>query len=116
MNMPDSEEILTEMTVRVYGEHGYWEYDISKDDGILKALQQSHLQSVSVSATDSWNVTLAEREALKKNEDVSNTLIRAAARQRLKVRYSGIGGDCTIDYGSKEYDKYRQVSVYPTHI
>lgn len=108
INTSDSEEILTEMTVRVYGSYGSWEYDISKDDGIVKALQQIDLQSVSASATDSWNVSRAEREAITKNEGVWESLVKAAAKRRLKVRYSGIGGgDYTTDYGSKEYDKYR---------
>lgn len=106
INTSDSNEILTETTVRVHGEHGYWEYDLS-DDGIVKALQQIDSQSVSASATDSWNVSRAEREAIKKNEGVSESLVKAAAQRRLKVRYSGIGGDYTIDYGSKAYDKYR---------
>lgn len=107
MNTSDSDETLTETTVRVYGAYGSWEYDISKDEGIIKALQQSHLQRISAAATDSWNVTQAEREAIKKNEGLYDTLVRAAAKRRLKVRYSGIGGDYTTDYGSKEYDKYR---------
>ena len=102
-----SDETLTETTVRVYGSYGSWEYDISKDDGIVKALQEINLQSVSAAATDSWNVSRAEREAIKKNEGVWETLVRAAAKRGLKVRYSGIGGDYTTDYGSKEYDKYR---------
>ena len=106
INTSDSNEILTETTVRVHGEHGYWEYDLS-DDGIVKALQQIDSQSVSASATDSWNVSRAEREAIKTNEGVSESLVKAAAKRRLKVRYSGIGGDYTIDYGSKAYDKYR---------
>jgi hypothetical protein len=106
INTSDSNEILTEMTVRVYGEHGYREYDLS-DDGTVKALQQIDSQSVSASATDSWNVSRAEREAIKKNEGVWESLVKAAAQRRLKVRYSGIGGDYTIDYGSKAYDKYR---------
>lgn len=110
--MNKSEENPTEMTVRVYGERVYWQYDISKDEGIVRALQRIDLQSVSAAATDSWNVSRAEREAIKKNEVAWDTLVRAAARRGLKVRYSGIGGDYTIDYGSVEYDNYRSEPLH----
>ena len=52
-----SDETLTETTVRVYGSYGSWEYDISKDEGIVKALQQSHLQVISAAATDRGGTT-----------------------------------------------------------
>lgn len=107
-----SEQTLTEMTVRVYGEHVYWQYDISSDDGIVKALQQINMQKVSASATDSWNVSRAEREAIKRNEKVEDMLVRAAAKRGLKVKYTGIGSDYTIDYGTKEYDKYRSPKIF----
>ena len=90
---------LTEETIKVHGGLTPDEtFDISTDDGIIKAMQMISLVDTSISATDSWNVSQREREASKQNEKLWNRLAALAKQRKLKVKYSGIGGDYVVDY------------------
>jgi len=91
---------LTEQRVIVYNfvGDGYY-YDISTDQGIVKALEAIFNQEVQTSAGDSWNVSNREREAARKNQELKKMLEVKAKERKLKAVYRGISNTRTIDYG-----------------
>lgn len=116
---------LTEETVKVHG--GLTPdktFDISTDDGIVKALQMISLVDMMIVSTDSWNVSQRVRAGSEQNEKLREKLIawgkvRAASKQneklwekltalakqrKLKIKYSGIDGDYAIDYAKESVD------------
>jgi hypothetical protein len=96
---------LTEETVKVHGgDMPDKTFDISTDDGIVKALQMISLVDTSIAATDSWNVSQRERAASKQNEKLWEKLTTLARQRKLKVKYSGIGGDYVTDYAKESVD------------
>jgi len=87
-------------------------FDISTDEGIVKALQMISLVDTSISATDSWNVSQRERAASKQNEKLWEKLTMLAKQRKLNVKYSGIGGDYVIDYAKESVDAPMRDSLH----
>jgi hypothetical protein len=76
------------------------EFDISTDEGITGALQHMHGVNTSINAADyGSNVSQRELDAQKHNNQFYDQLLDLAKQRKLKIKYSGIGGDYVYDYG-----------------
>lgn len=90
---------LTEEKVTVHlGFGGTLSFDISTDQGIIKALEAIWDQRTQMQAGDSYNISPREREANKKNLNLEKELESRAKKRKLKAVYRGIGGNKTVDY------------------